>query len=229
MSFYNEWKKTNDLEENTRICNFLMKEYDSDTILRCGTEIEINEAVDALFNIPIEKFLIALSNLDCMKKLTPNDVPQFSNFDHSINRVPELLQFTNVGLSFYEVGYQITKAKNINACIKYGENHTKLANMVSLVNISKTRPAIVTSSSLGKYLIAYSLNEKKDLLRKLMLRNCFIQKIINMAMDDKINYFEVTNFLSETTRIRRRSNVKYLVKFILEGTMEEHYFYNINW
>ena len=72
-------------------------------------------------------------------------------------------------------------------------------------------------------------DEKRDLLRRLALRQYMAQKIIHDAGGGIISYREEVNHLSVTTAVRRRNNVRVYLEFILKDTQCEKRLSNIEW
>lgn len=99
---------------------------------------------------------------------------------------------------------------------------------MELVEITK-RPSNVMSTALGKYLVRFMPDEKRDLLRRLALRQYMAQKIIHDAGGGIISYREEVNHLSVTTAVRRRNNVRVYLEFILRDTQCEKRLSNIEW
>ena len=58
-----------------------------------------------------------------------------SKLNDAIVTICNLLEFEHDHLSFVDAGRIITHAQNEYACIKYGENHLKLASALSLVDL----------------------------------------------------------------------------------------------
>jgi hypothetical protein len=117
----------------------------------------------------------------------------------------------------------------LGAKVKYGENHSKLAAMMSLVNILNTRPVVVKPTRWGSFLTRYAFTEKSDVLKKLLLRDVCVKSILSKAFAGPVNYRDIVSFLSPSTMIRRRSNVKKLLEFIINDSEREIYLSNINW
>lgn len=224
MRFFSEWKEQ--LDNDDFVVAFLSKSKDSMDELEKGSLSEIMIAYDVLQGIPLEHFIDILARFDFSRDAKPAEIPQFSNFEDGAIRLPEILEFEEDGLTFLEAGYKLVKAKTEGACVKYGENHSKLAMMMSLIykNLSK-----VYNTALGTYMVTLHSEEKMDILKKLLLREYFIQKIICAAIVDIVNYRKIAVSLSDSTALRRRSNVKFLVEFILNGSEYENAKNNIQW
>ena len=115
------------------------------------------------------------------------------------------------------------------ARVKYGENHSKLAAMMSLVTISSNRPAIVRATRWGTYLTRYDWRSKEEVLRKLLLRDLCVKTVVKSALIGPTTYRDVVKVLSTSTAIRRRTNVRCLVEFVLSGTDREEVLSRIDW
>ncbi len=154
--------------------------------------------------------------------------PSKTSFGAATNRLPEILEFSPEGLSFAEIGYQLVKSPNDSAGTKYGENHAKLAEMLDLVKIHN-RPSKVKSTKLGKYLLGFKPEEKVELLKRLLLRQFLIKKLIHDAGEGNVEYISEVRLLSKSTAARRGRNVRMLLDYILEGTDDEARIQRIDW
>ena len=85
-----------------------------------------------------------------------------------------------------------------------------------MVNITDHKPTVVTITNFGKYFAFFDEKEKLKLLKILGLRDPLIQNLIIKAKQGIVYYTDECNCLSESTKIRRRSNVKKLLGLILE-------------
>ena len=231
MGFYSSWKSKDQAEEPTSefIAGFLKSNAESLNDLFNGDEIELNSAYYILSKTPLSAFLNELKNTKEIPDLQPRDVPCFSNMENGASRLNELLLFAPEGLTFSEIGYQLMNSPNVYAQTKYGENQSKLAETMSLVVLSNTRPILVVATAWGNYLTRYSFVQKKEVLVKLLMRDHCVQSILSRALRGKVVYKEIVSFLSDSTKIRRRTNVKFLVNFILSGSEYESALTNINW
>lgn len=231
LNFYSIWKEILSLriDDKSLISDYLKGTCQSLSPLINGTDEDQGVIFEILNRVPVISLLNVLSQQRTTQALTPAMIPCFSTFENGAIRIVELLEFSPSGMTLAELGYQMNKATKVGAQIKYGENHSKLSAMMSLVTITNTRPAKVTSTPWGRYLMKFSLDEKRDVLRKLLLRDTFIQQFIASTLNGKIQYRDITACLSDSTSYRRRTSVKCLMDFILKGTEVEEYLKNIIW
>lgn len=231
MGFYIAWKNVIACGEDDYgfVCDFLRPSEDALNVLLKGPEEELPIAFEVIKATPLIRVFDCFVDITGNESLTPANIPCFSKLESGASRLNELLEFSLEGMTFEEIGYQLANSAKPGARTKYGENHSKLAAMMSLVNISKTRPTIVKPTPWGTFLTRYSFAEKSDLLKKLLLRDVCVKSILSKAFVGPVNYSEVVSFLSPKTMIRRRSNVKKLLEFIMSDSEREIYLSNINW
>lgn len=231
MGFYSEWKAVfNAPDKNGEsIVQFLTSSGETVAPLLTGENDELQCAFDVLSTVPIECFFDKVANMELPRALVPADVPCFSNFDNGAARLNELLEFEPEGLTFSDAGYQLMNSVKEGARTKYGENHSKLAAMMTLVVISNTRPAKVSATAWGTFLTKYDIGQKRSVLKKLLLRDLCVRTIVKNALNGPTSYREAVTVLSKSTALRRRSNVKYLVEYVLDGTEREEALSRIDW
>lgn len=231
MGFYSDWRLKEQAGASVTefITDFLSSHAPSLSDLYNGDERELNDAYCVLSITPLSVFLLELEDLRGIPDLCPRDIPCFSNMEKGASRLNELLLFAPEGLTLSEIGYQLMNSTNDGAQKKYGENHSKLAESMSLVLLSNKKPIVVVATAWGNYLTRYSFNQKKEVIKKLLLRDRCIQSILSGALKGSVNYKEIVSFLSNSTKIRRRTNVRYLINFILSGSEYESTLSNINW
>ena len=229
MFFYAEWiTKKNTRYEFDFIVKFLAADEETIGVFHEGTQAELGTAISVITSVPMTVFVQCIDQMDFSSDVESIDVPQFSSFDAATNRLPEILEFAPEGLVFKEIGYQLVKSPNDSAGTKYGENHAKLAEMLDLVEIH-SRPSKVTSTKLGKYLLGFQPEEKKELLKRLLIRQYIIRKLIYEAGKGSVEYMNEVLSLSKSTAARRGRNVKMLLDYILIGTGEEARINRIDW
>ena len=232
MNFYAIWEATRKLcvNDDAFMVSFLSAIPSSTETLVSGTSEDIEATISTLSQIPIGEFINTIGGLDISNDLLPADIPCFSTFANAIIRINELLEFAEDGLTYAELGYQITSTPNLLAQIKYGENHAKLATAMSLVSITTPhRPAKVNSTALGRYLVSMAYEEKECVLRRLLLRDRCVQLILKDAINGTANYRSIVNCLSDTTAYRRRTSVKCVVEFALGEPETQALLDHIDW
>lgn len=229
MSFYEEWLKNKNTDEEALYLEYFLRVVpESIAVFHDGNEPDLETAISIINSVSVEKYIEVIDTIECNKNIECSEVPQFSSFNDGIYRIPELLEFEPEGMTFEKIGYQLAKPLTEIAGVKYGENHAKLAASMDLVEIRK-RPSNVISTSLGRYLVKFMPEEKKELLKRLILRSHLIQIIIKESSTGIISYRQTVNTLSMTTAVRRRSNVRALLDFVLIGSREEKRLCNIDW
>lgn len=169
----------------------------------------VMEYLRQIIETPISAFVEYIRDNMSISYLDYADVVQFSSIrDASLGICAKLRNTSDEGLNFVEVGRLLLcneAEKKEGAYRKYGENHTKTACEFGLVQIlySKTYMA-----SLGMVYPDLSEEDQAKLLRRLILRNRYFSLIVKLSKDSAIALDSQMDFLSESTKIRRLSNVK---------------------
>lgn len=221
MNFYENWESVidNDTKNETHICRFLSKDEDSLDVFKKGTIEELVYVCNLLLSIPINTFIECINE---EKHYTSDMIFQYSTLEHAIVDVCNVLKFIGDGLTFSELGKIIIKAKEDGACKKYGENHSKLAEEMSMVSLERIGVTKVYLTSFGDFSVCLSSKDRMELIRRLSLRNYFVQDLIFQAKNNYIvSYMDMAQkTLSKSTAIRRKSNVRQIVDLILKDDIE---------
>ena len=231
MGFFKVWADMSvaGIDDEAAIEAFLSYSVPSIEALINGEESELQAAFSVLSSVSIDKFFAVLEKNHAERPLVPSDIPCFSSFENGVIRLSELLEFEPDGLTFEEAGFQLMSSVKPGARTKYGENHSKLAAIMSLVTITNTRPALVKPTAWGTFLTKYDMSAKRDILQKLALRDACVRTVVTHALAGTTCYRELVRILSASTALRRRTNVKCLVEFVLEGTEREDALSRIDW
>lgn len=229
--FYENWgeKRKNGTDDSDCLISFIRGTTESVQPLLEGSDTELATAFSVLKQVPIGDFLSVVQQEEIPRELLPADVPCFSTLENGASRLNELLVFEPDGLTFADAGYQLMNSVKSGARVKYGENHSKLAAMMTLVTISTSRPAIVRATRWGTYLTRFDWRSKEEVLRKLLLRDLCVKTIVKNALIGSTTYRNAVKMLSTSTAIRRRTNVRCLVEFVLSGTDREEVLSRIDW
>lgn len=230
MNFYEMWDlaRINKMDEESFLTDFLSGTEFSKKILLTGTRDENLLAISMLLSTNLDTFIDKINGP--FNSINTASIVQFSTFEHALFTINKILHFSKTSLTFSELGKAIVNAPQDGACKKYGENHAKVAEVLSLVILEKDTSFKVSNSSLGEISISMNKNDKIQLAQRLALRNSFIQEIIYEAKQGDCDYMMLAQKnLSYSTALRRRSNVKQLVHFILEGTSYKNLLKNIVW
>ena len=87
-----------------------------------------------------------------------------------------------------------------------------------MVKLERKSATEVSNTAFGNFSVDLSNNDRNELVKRLAIRNEFIQKLIYLAKKGFVSYMEVAELtLSESTALRRKSNNKQVVNLILEG------------
>lgn len=172
--------------------------------------IAVNKLVEVLKGTSIENILnIIESDRENIAKITPANIPQFS----SIESINDVLDYVNSAdeVTYELIGYYINKDAKKGAQTKYGENHYKTSASIGLTTIEK--PFMVTT--LGKKYMTLPTEEKTQIRNKLFLLVPIVQKILIDARYMEVQPMDILNmYLSASTSLRRRSNVRTMVEYV---------------
>ncbi len=233
MNVFDVWRQKQLSKEDDHCCisDYINLSDEMREVLINGNVNDQQLVFDVLNELETEQIIATLTSTKSVDGLsfTPAEVPCFSTMLNGMVRLPELLEFYPNGMSFYEIGYQMKKQSNDFACIKYGENHAKLAAKMSLVTITNTKPAVISLTAIGHHLVKYSLDEKKRVLTALLLRDSFMQFLIKHIVVGDSSYAEIVSFLKPSTAYRRKTSVKQLAEFILEDTTYKEQLSQFEW
>lgn len=230
MAFYRDWLECNDpAEEQLYIKRFIEGTQESSAPLFNGNEDELNAAYDVIKRILLTEYFEIVEKDSSLPTLNAACVPCFSNLEKGASRVNEILEFEPEGLTFDQLGYQLMNSKKPGAQKKYGENQAKLAMTMNLVYFKKYSSTLVCPTAWGSYLTRYTFEQKQDVLKKLLLRDPCVRTLLHFAFLGPVKYCDIVPFLKKSTMIRRRTNVRSLVLFILNDTEREVAFTNIDW
>ncbi len=229
MSFYSDWLDCiNRIDDDSDYLEaFLNKKSFTTYPLQQGELVPLKIACDILLHYDITKVVEFIDDR-FISDLSKDEIVQFSNFDSGTKVIVETLYHQPQGMTFTEIGSHLADCINENASLKYGENHAKLANSFELVNISNSRPRIVTNTSLGEYFHYLTEIEKDKLIQMLLLRDPVVLNIIAKAKKGSVSYDEVCSCIAPTTRERRKGNLRRFFDIIF-GDKNNNITYRIKW
>lgn len=154
---------------------------------------------------PINELLDLVRNSDYVLKESIENTPQLSSYESSTDGIVRLLADSERGMSFEELGYHLNpNGQNASkvARVKYGENCSKFAALLDLVEIDRIKGVSLTS--VGKVL---SNREDGDVIfPRLLLRSALFRDLVCSSEDAARQRFIATvGSLSESTKVRRAS------------------------
>lgn len=177
---------------------------------------KIFDYLHKVMNIPLYDFIDAVVTKHSSSHFSTKDIPQFSSFNDATNRICDILKDKgDDGYKYAEIGAFLRAPNvegNLGANLKYGENHCKTAADFGLVQIRVGK--ICYLSCFGMIYNELSESEKQAYLSRFVLRNNFINWLINKAAVRKVNLEEEMNILSLSTIKRRKPNVKYYLDLL---------------
>ena len=186
-------------------------------------EQEVRRYVEKIISEPIDRYIAYIKSLKEREQITAKDVFQFSDMSHATVVICEKVKaHNNLGMKYIDIGKILLddgEMRKDGAYIKYGENHVKAAEAMGLFfELSRT----YFLSCLGYVYCDLSDIDRHKLLTRLLLRNRLIIRLLQASENGNINGREFFYMFSDSTYLRRRSNVKAILN-ILE-TSEEYDF-----
>ena len=171
-------------------------------------EQEVKIYVEKIISEPIDRYIVYIKSLKEREQITAKDVFQFSDIEDATDNICEKVKANNnPGMNYIDVGKILLddgKIRKNGAYINYGENHVKTAEAIGLFfELSRT----YFLSCLGYVYCDLSKEDKQKLLTRLLLRNRLIVRMMQASENGNINAREFFYMLSDSTYLRRRSNV----------------------
>lgn len=175
-------------------------------------------------------FDVIKNNCGSLLKVVSNNIPQFSNAGDIYQVLRVVIDSEIDNLTYENIGYYLCpKGAKIGAQVKYGENHYKLSAQLGLVTYAK--PFVATDLGIAYYLTDNS-TERRNIEKRLALRIPIIQQALLLADDKTVNMADfMCLFLSPSTMLRRRSNLRELLSYIMDisEVSMQHRLNNITW
>lgn len=187
------------------------------------SELLVDTKTEAIFSIINE-------HKTSLPKVVSNNIPQFSNSEDIYKVMRVVLDSEIVDLSYEKIGYFLCpKGSKSGAQTKYGENHYKLAAQLGLVTPNK--PLSTTDLGIAYYLTEDS-EKRKEMMKRLVMRIPIIQQVLLCANSQLVDMSEyMCRFLSQSTMLRRRSNMRALLSYLMDisEVPMQHRLNNIVW
>lgn len=210
---------------NKALRSFFKFEYEDKTknSILAGSFEDLEEStgsyLNELINIPLSRFVEYIVQNCKREAIMAADVFQFSDIqDATSNICQAICSQGNTGLCFQDIGQMLLDdsiTRSQTAFNKYGENHIKTAEALGLAFRTGKRQYYLSSTGLCFCKFPKDLRDK--LLTRLVLRNKLIVQLVLAAANGP---FELETFLydlSESTYLRRRTNIKYIICMLLES------------
>ena len=152
--------------------------------------------------------------------LTFQDVVQFSSLDDATTGICQVLTRAHDGLHNLEVGRALLDdgiIRKEGAYRKYGENHAKTGIELGLV-LENSGSYFLTC--LGEVYNDLEQSVRTELLRRTILRNRFLQKVLIKSQYGPVSIENEMSFFSQSTVKRRLPNVKTLYNIVVGNDPE---------
>lgn len=189
------------------------------------------DAISTLIRIDGNDIIdVIIENRYKLPSITTNNIPQFSNEKDVYNVLRILIDSGVKDLTYEQIGsYLCPNNAKSTAKRKYGENHYKFANQLGLT--VKNRPFSATEIGVAYYLMEND-TERQALMKRLVFSIPIVQHSIVKASEARFSMVEyLAEFLSPSTVIRRRSNMRKIMSWAYEITAgnNKNLFDNIVW
>ena len=195
---------------------FFSKQYEEkinkDILFYNFPQEEVRGYVEQVIAEPLPRFLAYMDKLSERVKIESGDIFQFSDLDDGTTVFCEKMSRTdNPGMKFIDIGRLLLddgKDRKDGALVKYGENHAKTAEMLGLsFELCKT----YYLSGIGYIYVELSKEQQDRFLTRLVLRNKLITRLYQATKNGNVNMREFMYMLSDSTYVRRKSNVKKII------------------
>lgn len=189
---------------------------------------EVQTYVEQVISEPLPRFIAYMDKLSERTKIEARDVFQFSDLDDGTILFCEKMKRTdNSGMKFIDIGRLLLddgKERKDGALVKYGENHAKTAEMLGLsFELCKT----YYLSGIGYVYTELPKEKQEQFLTRLVLRNKLVTRLYQASKNGNVNMREFLYMLSDSTYIRRKSNIKAILN-VLYHSKETEFAYFID-
>lgn len=179
---------------------------------------EVQMYVEQVIAEPLPRFVEYIEKLTERTKIESRDIFQFSDLNDGTYVFCEKMKTTNnPGMKFIDIGRILLddgKVRKDGALVKYGENHAKTAEMLGLsFELCKT----YYLSGIGYIYAELSEEKQKRFLTRLVLRNKLVTRLYQASKNGTINMREFLYMLSDSTYIRRKSNIKTVLNVLVQS------------
>jgi len=186
------------------------------------SENESEKYIEELLEIPLSDFIEYMDTIADKQQIESRDVFQFSNLDNAThNFCGKMKEQNNPGMKFIEIGKLLLDdgiVRKDGALTKYGENHAKTAEMLGLAfELCNT----YYLSCIGYTYTTLSEEKQQKLLTRLILRNKLIMRLYQASHNGKVNMRNFLYMISDSTYIRRRSNIKRILNILTKSNEYE--------
>lgn len=182
---------------------------------------EVKMYVERVISEPLDRYVAYIKALSEKEAIKAEDVFQFSSIEDATDNFCEKLKaIDNPGLTHLEVGKLLQddgKERKDGAYVKYGENHSKMAKELGLAfELCNT----YYLSGIGYIYTELTDNQKQQFLTRMILRSKLVVRLFQASQNGNVNMREFLYMLADSTYIRRRSNIKKVVDYLIQSNDE---------
>ena len=181
---------------------------------------EVKKIVYKIIEMPVDELLAYVDASVLRGSFDSSEIPQFGKME-TLYMIPEVYSIRGAsGMDYPQLGFGLKKdpTAKLEANTKYGENHGKVAAQLGILILEKQKlyPSCLTDviSSLGE-------KEREILYAKLCFRIPIVREFLKRAKDGNINGYEPLCKLSDSTRERRGSSIRTILRQIALLDSEE--------
>ena len=176
---------------------------------------EIELYIKKILETPIEKMLEHVFNVSTTEAISARDVLQFSDFTDGTEKIcKKIISVDNPGLTYLEAGkllFDDGVVRTDTAYNKYGENHLKLS---AALGLTYELTHVYFVSCIGYAYVEMNETDKQRLTVRLLIRNKLISRLLKASNIATVDMRQFLYMLSDSTYIRRRSNIKYVLNLL---------------
>lgn len=178
-------------------------------------EESVANYIQQIIAIPINILVERDIKADFAEAVMAKDVFQFSSLEDGTDGIcRKLKDIANPGVTAIQAGKLLLsdgKKRTDIAYIKYGENHLKTAESLGLL-FELTHTYFL--SCMGTVYLNIDNDKKQRLITRLLMRNKLIARLIKASYCAPVNARQFLYMLSDSTYIRRRSNIKTIFRYL---------------
>lgn len=139
------------------------------------------------------------------------EIPQFGKVS-MIGRVPDVFEKTGMDVVDYaQLGFYLKNdpSATLMSNTKFGENHGKIATQLGIVSLRECR---FYKSALTLGMMEFSEQEKINIIAKLCFRIPILREYLKVSKNGPIDGYSFLSELSDSTKERRGSSIRSLMK-----------------
>ncbi len=183
--------------------------YDDEPFTSCGGDTSLEELLEILVNTPLDEYLSIVDGGN-YENCFPRHIPQYSNIESALISEVDLLQIYG-HMPIEEVGSLLPGQTSINtgARVKYGENHSKLLEVLGLARVDGNAVII---TNIGRIIAKWDDESRCAYVDCAIFRIPIIRNLLLKAKYSPVSILnELLIFLSDSTAKRRLPNVFRLI------------------